>query len=177
MPPTAPESVTAPPSASSVSDCEPAVAALIVELKSVMSPSVESLSPSVSIVTSAPRTTARAKVRLLSSTVMSPFSVVVLPAVCVSVSVPASVTAPSVTSPPVIDRLFSFLVPPAAPVIVTSPVLASSVSDCEPAVFASIVELKLMSPSDVSLSASLSTVTLVSRSTAPVKLMSPSSLL
>ena len=74
-------------------------------------------------------------------------------------------------------RLFSFFVPPTAPESVTEPPSASSVSDCEPAVAASIVELKLMSPSDVSLSASLSTLTSVVRSTAPVKVMSPSSLL
>ena len=80
-----------------------------------------------------------------------------------------------------IDRLLSFLVPPTAPESVTLPVPAVSVSDSgvlpDPVVVASIVELKLMSPSVPSSFWSLLTVTLVSRSTAPVKLMSPSSLL
>ena len=71
---------------------------------------------------------------------------------------PADVTeARSTCAAFVTVRLSSFVVPPTAPVSVTSPPSASSVSDCEPAVSASIVELKLMSPSDVSLSASLST--------------------
>ena len=82
VPPAAPESVTSPVAASSVSDSPPTVLPFTVELN-VMSPSVEL--PSVSIVMSAPTITARAKVRSVPSTVISPFSVVVLPAVCISV--------------------------------------------------------------------------------------------
>ena len=142
----------------------------------MIEPSVPSSSASVSILTLAARTTGRPNETAVSSTRMSPFSVIV-PAVDVSVSVPPSVTAARVMSSAVIVRLFSFRVPPTAPWRSTSPVLASSVSDWVPAVAASIVEVKVMSPSVVSSFLSLSTVTLACRSTGPVKVILPLSLL
>ena len=136
----------------------------------MIEPSVPSLSASVSMVTLAPRTTGRPNEIAVSSTEMLPFSVIV--PLDVSVSVPLSVTAARVTFALVIVRFVSAVVPPTAPCRSTAPVSASSVSECAP----SIVEVKVMAPSVVSVFLSLSTLTLTVRSTGPVKVMAPSSL-
>ena len=83
---------------------------------------------------------------------------------------PVVATAFRSICPPSTVRLVNRVTPPTAPVNVTEPVSASTVSAWPPFT----VELKLILPSVVSPSSSLSTVTAPASVTAPVKVMAPS---